>query len=290
MNNPLLSIVIATYNSVDVLGNCLESLSAQRFRNFEVIIQDGASTDGTVALATSFAPALPRLEVESEADTGVYDAWNKVLSRLRGRWTLFLGGDDMLAGPDVLGCCAAVLVGLPPQVWYACGDVAYVYPDGSTVTHSGRAEGALRRMEERVPFCHSSLWHRTTLFAEHRFDPAFRIAADYDFICRTWTHDGMGHTLGFTVTFMGVGGLSTHPRYRLLTLWENTRIAKMHGYPVLTARRTVPLLKAILLWGVCACVGARGPALLDRLRLLRGLTPCWTTQAPPLMGKTDDKG
>ncbi len=279
MKQPLLSIVIATYNSAGVLQSCLESLAEQRFRDFEVIIQDGASTDDTVALAAGFAPSLPRLDVESVADRGVYDAWNKALPRLHGAWTLFLGSDDRLDGPDVLARCAAVLAGLSGLVLYGCGDVLYVYPDGSTVAYPGRAEGALGRMGEHVPFCHSSLWHRTTLFAGHRFAPEFRIAADYDFICRTWPHDGVGHTLGITVTRMGVGGLSSHPRHRLRTLWENARIAHRHGYPVFTARRVVPLLKAILLWGVCACTGTRGPVLLDRLRVLRGLPPCWTTQA-----------
>lgn len=277
MNRPFLSIVIATYNAAETLENCLESLAGQSYRDFEVAIQDGASTDGTADIASRFIPDIPGMTITTEPDAGVYDAWNKAIPRLRGHWTLFLGSDDRLASSDVLERCAAKLAELPAQVWYACGDVRHVYGNGSTELYPSCAEGALERMSQQIPFCHSSLWHRTSLFSEHLFNPMFRIAADYDFICRTWPHDGVGYTLGITVTHMGVGGLSTHPKSRLRTLWEIARIAHSHGYPVYTKRRIIPLLKAVLLWAVCVCAGKHGPALLDRLRELRGLPPCWTT-------------
>ncbi|WMW65037.1 glycosyltransferase family 2 protein [Nitratidesulfovibrio liaohensis] len=279
MHRPFLSIVIATRNAAHVLEKCLASLAAQNFRDFEVVIQDSASTDETVALASRFILTLPEIMIASEPDSGIYDAWNKATPRLRGTWTLFLGSDDRLASSNVLEQCAAKLAKLAPQVRYACGDACHAYEDGSTAPYPGRAEGALARMGEQIPFCHSSLWHRTSLFTEYQFDPAFRIAADYDFICRTWPHDSVGYTLEITVTHMGIGGLSTHPKSRLRTLWEIARIAHQHGHPVLTARRVIPLLKAVILWGACVCAGAHGPALLDRLRKLRGLPPCWTTSA-----------
>jgi len=155
-----------------------------------------------------------------------------------------------------------------------------MYPDASASAQACLPEGALGRMGDHIPFCHSSLWHRSSLFAGQRFDTTLRIAADYDFICRTWPDDNVGRGLGFTVTHMRRGGLSTNPRQRLRILWENARVAARYGHPVFTRRRIVPLLKAIVLWGVCVCAGSRGPALLDRIRTLRGLAPCWTTTTP----------
>lgn len=281
MHQPFFSIVIATHNVAHTLGNCLTSLAAQSFRDFEVVIQDSASTDNTIGIANRAISTLPEVTIISEPDSGIYDAWNKAIPRLRGEWTLFLGSDDSLASSVVLEQCAAQLAKLPPEVQYACGDMCYVYENGSTVFYPSRAEGSLARMGEQIPFCHSSLWHRTILFSKYQFNLAYRIASDYDFICRTWPHDAVGHTLGITVTHMGVGGLSTHPKSRLRTLWEIARIAQRHGYPLLTARRIIPLLKAVVLWTVCSICGRQGPVALDWLRKLRGLPPCWSTTDVP---------
>ncbi|MGJ3522816.1 glycosyltransferase family 2 protein [Nitratidesulfovibrio sp. D1] len=283
----LLSVVIATRNASGLLADCLVSLAGQSFRDFEVLIQDGASTDGTPDLARSFSAVLPNLVVHSEPDSGIYDAWNKALPHVRGQWVLFLGSDDTLAGPDVLARCAAVLEELPEDVLYGCGGALEIFPDGSMKRASAcRAEGAIDRLDVHIPFCHSSLWHRASLFCDIRFDTALRIAADYQFIFETWRHDGVGQTLDFVVTHMRVGGISSHPRHKLRALWENLLVSARHGRPVLTRSRLVPLAKATLLWGVCLLAGRRAPAILDRLRALRGLPPCWQT-ADPLKKERD---
>ncbi|AAS94467.1 glycosyltransferase family 2 protein [Nitratidesulfovibrio vulgaris] len=287
MNQPFLSVVIATFNVAEVLRECLHSLASQTFRDFEVVIQDGASTDGTLAVAQEAAGRLPRLSLASVADSGIYDAWNRALPRVTGDWVLFLGSDDTLAGPDVLAQCARRLADLPPQVLYACGDALEVYPDGSSRAVTCTAEGATRRMADHIPFCHSSLWHRACLFEARHFDATLRIAADYDLICRTWPHDGVGHTLGITVTHMGVGGVSSSPAHRLRTQWELVRVAARHGHGAFSRRRLVPLCKAVGLWVLCRLAGRRASVMLDRLRVMRGLPPCWTTADPARVGGRD---
>lgn len=281
MTMPQFSIVIATRNAARTLPRCLESLAGQTLRDFEVVLQDGASSDATLAAAENFRALLPALSVDSRADAGIYDAWNHALRRTAGEWILFLGADDQLAAPDVLERCAVQLQGCPATVLYAPGDVHLVFADGDIFeTLPGRAEGTRARLPQELPFCHSALLHRRELFQNRCFDTGLRIVADYDFVCRTWTDDAMGRTLGFPVTRMGMAGLSGCPLGRLPLLWENARVAERYFPRVWTPRRVLRLTKAAVLYGLSAILGPRrGPIMLDLLRSARGLPPCWTRAA-----------
>ena len=120
---PFFSIITATYDAAIPLPGLLESLADQRCRDFELVLQDGHSTDNTVALVESYRHRLPSLKLQSTPDTGIYDAWNRALDRVAGQWVLFLGADDALAGPDVLDVVAKKLIDAPSGLLYASGDV-----------------------------------------------------------------------------------------------------------------------------------------------------------------------
>ncbi|WP_249896621.1 glycosyltransferase, partial [Salmonella enterica] len=76
-NTPLISIIIATFNSELVIANCLQSVISQSYKNIEVIIMDGGSYDKTLDIARSFKDE--RIKIVSEKDRGIYDAWNKAV-------------------------------------------------------------------------------------------------------------------------------------------------------------------------------------------------------------------
>lgn len=94
------SIIIPTYNSSATLGQALNSIIEQSFKDFEILIMDGASSDKTVAIAQKIND--PRISIYSEPDSGVYDAMNKGIARARGEWVYFLGSDDWLINNTVL--------------------------------------------------------------------------------------------------------------------------------------------------------------------------------------------
>ncbi len=98
-NQPLLSILTTTKNCCKDLKVTIASLQMQSFRNFEWVVQDGVSNDGTIeAIQASKQAAL----LESEPDLGIYDAMNKAVHRANGKWILFLQAGDWLAGCDAL--------------------------------------------------------------------------------------------------------------------------------------------------------------------------------------------
>lgn len=89
-----LSIIIPTFNSARTLHRCLDSIVSQSFDDWEVLVMDGVSKDGTVAIAQSYGDS--RIRIFSEPDRGIYDAMNKGIRKSEGEWLYFLGSDDSL--------------------------------------------------------------------------------------------------------------------------------------------------------------------------------------------------
>jgi len=99
-----LSIIIPTFNSSSHIERCLHSIRLQTFRDYEIILQDGASSDDTIRIAREFQNASPGMDIKpfSEKDNGPYDAMNKAVRRASGEWLYFLGSDDGLRDANVL--------------------------------------------------------------------------------------------------------------------------------------------------------------------------------------------
>ena len=89
---PLISVIVATRNAEKTLSRFLDSYAAQTYGNRELIVVDGASTDGTVALLKERRDLIT--DWSSQKDTGIYQAWNRALDRAKGEWICFFGADD----------------------------------------------------------------------------------------------------------------------------------------------------------------------------------------------------
>ena len=119
MNAPFFTILTPSFHRAGMIARAVESVLAQGEANFEHIIIDGGSTDGTLDVLKKY----PHLKVISEPDQGMYDALNKGLRLARGRVIGLLNTDDTLA-PNAL---AAVRAGFDadPQAAAMMGGVAY---------------------------------------------------------------------------------------------------------------------------------------------------------------------
>lgn len=94
-----ISILTATYNSAGDLPGLMDSLRIQTDRQFEWIIVDGASTDGTLELVRNADDIVTKWI--SEPDFGIYDALNKALKLASGQYYLVVGADDRLSNEAV---------------------------------------------------------------------------------------------------------------------------------------------------------------------------------------------
>ena len=178
---PLLSVITATFNAAVQLPFTVASLREQTFRNFEWIVIDGGSTDGTQGLLRDTEDMLSYWA--SEPDSGIYDAWNKGCARARGEWLMFLGAGDVLASPGVFeGFLPTLAVSgkLCPLVYGRA--LLLSAQDRQPLDELGLPWSQLRgKWEIGRPALppHGATFHHCSLFVDQApFDTRYRIAAD----------------------------------------------------------------------------------------------------------------
>lgn len=95
---PLVSVAVVTYNQYSYLKECLESIVSQDYPNFEIIVADDCSSDGTDKLLTYFQKKYPNLFtiIYAEKNEGVTANQNKALLKCKGKYISWLGGDDLM--------------------------------------------------------------------------------------------------------------------------------------------------------------------------------------------------
>ena len=202
------SIITASYNSLPTIKQAWESLCTQRFVDWEWIVVDGASTDGTKEWLSSIKDQ--RVHWKSEKDKGIYDALNKGIERASGSIIGFLHSDDYFANQEILAQINQKFLATHSDGIY--GDLKYISSE------SGRI---IRHWESDVfkPKLLGKGWmppHPTCFFTKEvysqmgLFDTSFKIAADYDFLLRCFLNKDFKLTyIPIVITHMRIGGASS---------------------------------------------------------------------------------
>lgn len=196
----LFSVVTVTYNAADLLQKTLESVLGQTYANFEYVIVDGGSGDGTVELIEQHAPRLGYWS--SEKDTGIYNAMNKAIRQCKGEWVIFMNAGDIFSDADVL-----------TRVAEYCNDNAdLVYGDRHRVDSAGSRRyekaGELKDAYLREVVFHQSLFTRTSLLKERNYDESYKLAADYEFMLYALRNDKKFQYVEFSISDFLEGGAS----------------------------------------------------------------------------------
>jgi glycosyltransferase involved in cell wall biosynthesis len=272
--NPFFTIITSTYNAAETLPCLFDSLAAQTFRDFEIIIQDGASKDDTLAIVEQYRESLPSISVESEKDTGIYDAWNRAAKRIRGEWVIFLGADDTLVSETTLADVHAVLHTQPSSVLFGAGNVIICEDGEELFIQYGLGKDVAATLRAGEPAVHSGLFQQASLFADEPFDTTFKIVGDYDFVSRLWQRDEEGVHLGVAVTRMAVGGATSNLRTMLAYRYEKVRVMNRHFGVRATFPHLPGLIKGVIPYTISRLFGPeKAVALYNRLRALRNLPP-----------------
>jgi len=119
MPAPLISFVLPVKNAMPHVRGMIESVRRQTFRDFELIIQDGGSTDETLPYLNSIDD-LPRIDIVSEPDSGIGQAYNRGIARTTGQWICLIAADEWL-DPDALERGVAWFTQHPDAAIIYCG-------------------------------------------------------------------------------------------------------------------------------------------------------------------------
>lgn len=203
--NVKFSVVTVCYNAKSELERTCESLKMQTFCNFEWIVVDGASSDGTLEFLQH---ELLVKRFVSEPDTGVYNAMNKALDLCQGDFVIFMNAGDEFFNPFVLEKAADALIQNP-----AC---QFLFGDACIMPEIGRP--FFREYLEPIGqqnICHQSIFYRRKLFLNFgKYDEHFQIVADYDFNLRVLIHQQIvPYHLNYPICKFYYGGLSSGAKY-----------------------------------------------------------------------------
>ncbi len=146
-SSPLISVGMPVYNGARYVGTAIASVLAQTMADFELVICDNASTDGTEAICREHAARDGRIRYyRNEANMGAAGNFCRVFELSTGRYFRWLSADDYMA-PAALELCLAALEADPLAV-LACGRVAFVGADGELLGPYPEAQG----LEHASPF------------------------------------------------------------------------------------------------------------------------------------------
>jgi glycosyltransferase involved in cell wall biosynthesis len=183
MNNPLISIITPCLNRAAFIREAVESVLAQHYPNFEHIIMDGGSTDGTLDILCAY----PHLCVTSEPDQGMYDAINKGVQKAHGELIGFLNTDDLYA----IGCFSAVQQAFAanPNMEAVVGDAEVFNSTNSShetdsVYPAVTSQDFWYRILQGAPIFNAWFFQRHAIERIGLFDTSFRTAADREYLIR----------------------------------------------------------------------------------------------------------
>lgn len=176
----IISIVVPVYNGEAYMKDTLDSLFSQTFRDFELIVVDGGSTDRTVQIAREHHQPVDILI--SEKDEGMYDALRKGMDAASGKYLCYINADDRLLPYTLEKVVRKFEKGRYDLVF---GDVNYISETGDVAyTYKGVNLGRQGiRSIRRVPFAQqSAFWTREVYQRTGGFDKSMKYSADSKFL------------------------------------------------------------------------------------------------------------
>ncbi len=224
---PKISIITVNYNNRNGLENTIASVIEQQDFNFEYIIVDGNSNDGSKEVLNQYDAQISKWI--SEPDQGVYEAMNKGIHMSTGDYLLFLNSGDVLYKPTILKEVDKLILG-DIDLYY--GNLIFV--------HNGQEK--LREYPKKLRFSYfmsRSLPHPGTFIRRSLFDDIFyysekfKIVSDWEFFIYAVCKQGASYKfLNTVISKFELDGMSNDPENKL-TIEEERKIVLQKHFPVL---------------------------------------------------------
>lgn len=176
----LFSILVVSLNPGDKLLQTLQSIEKQTCRDYEVVIKDGGSTDGSMETAKQYKSILgERLRIVQKEDKGIYDAMNQAVLKAAGEYVYFLNCGDRFYSEQVLAHMEKLIRERQgeekvPSIYY--GNI-YERVTGQEVCSNPRLDGF--GCYRNVP-CHQACFYERQLLLQHPFETVYQVRADYE--------------------------------------------------------------------------------------------------------------
>ena len=127
VENPLFSIIVPIYNVERYLEQCIESVLAQDYQNYELILVDDGSPDNSIDICAKYAKQYSNIVFIHKINGGVSDARNAGIQIARGEYLMFLDSDDYWEGTTILSDLQKIIIENNPDTIF--NYMSSVYPE-----------------------------------------------------------------------------------------------------------------------------------------------------------------
>ena len=194
-----LSIITINFNNRDGLRKSIESVVNQTWQEFEYIIIDGGSTDGSVEVIKEYADHIDYWV--SEPDKGIYDAMNKGIDQAKGEYCLFMNSADTIYEKTTLEKVNAELDGTD----IVCGQLKF--PHGYSM--KGPNVVSMQHFyTSTLP--HQATFIKTQLLKDEPYDTSYRIVSDWKFWIQSLIFKNATYkSINLTIANFDINGISS---------------------------------------------------------------------------------
>ena len=218
-----ISIITINYNNRDGLEHTIQSVLSQTVSDYEYIVIDGASTDGSADIIKRYTGRIDKWV--SEPDTGIYNAMNKGIARAEGDYCLFLNSGDTFADAHIL---ERVLPLLGEKDFYS-GGIRFLYKKPEIKMPPERVTAYY--MFYRALF-HQATFIRTSLLKNHPYTETYRIVSDWEQMLRELIFNGRSYQkLPFVMGNFDVSGISSQKENSALLEQEMDSVRRKYFPP-----------------------------------------------------------
>lgn len=241
---PMFSIIVVSLNAGEKLLRTIESIRAQTYTGYEVIVKDGGSRDGSVeALRRSLREPERQeahIRILEEKDSSIYDAMNQAVEKTSGRYLYFLNCGDYFFDAHVLEELAGRIEEDRTGALLFYGNI-YDALRGTVVASNPKINGFA--CYRNVP-CHQACIYDRKLFAKRGYEPKYRVRADYEhFLYSFYRENAKPCYLPVTIASYEGGGFSETKENRERSAREHKEITAMYmSAPDLLSYRLLLLL------------------------------------------------
>jgi len=212
--NPLISVIIPSFNSGSAIEQAIQSIINQTYRNIELIIIDGGSSDNTNEIVEKYRSYITKYV--SEKDRGIFDAINKGTYLSKGYYSVFIGADDLIFCDGVERFVNEIRKNSYPDFLY--GDMLVMRLNGAVI----RKQSFIRSKKYgQFSIFHPALLISKSIFEEFKgFDISYRGTSDADFELKLITGNKRGIKVNHYFSLFREGGLTFLYKNKYSEAWE----------------------------------------------------------------------
>ena len=229
----LFSVITIVKNRKETISYAINSVLKQTFKDFEYLIIDSNSSDGTSDIIKSLIKERKNIQHIRESDNGIYDALNKGIEKSNGKYIFLVHSDDFIEDKNLFEKASQILFKKKLDILF--GKAIYFKRKNGLLSKSRLYNFKnldINSLSSGLMPCHTTMFINANLFSKYgNYNSSFKIASDFEFLLRVVKKGKILSEYNENIIiFMQMGGVSSKGISSFLSLNKEVRLAgKLNG-------------------------------------------------------------